>query len=124
MNKLRHIARRFMRHPHREKLALLVLMMIFVLGLIFGLTVLGWWLFPVEWTGGWPSDMTPAYQETYVRAVADLFAYNRDAERARALLGGWGGDSVACSLAGRASSFEEWARLVAVAHATNGVGCK
>ncbi len=48
------------------------LLVTFILGLIIGLVVLGWWLFPVEYTGintrrtlpGIPGDLRPQYGRT------------------------------------------------------------
>ena len=31
----------------------------FVVGLLIGLVVLGWWLWPVQWTDAGPSDLRP-----------------------------------------------------------------
>ena len=31
----------------------------FVVGLFIGLVVLGWWLWPVQWTDAGPSDLRP-----------------------------------------------------------------
>ncbi len=38
-----------------------------VAGIIFGLVVLGWWLFPVRWTDAMPSDLTHDYQVDFMR---------------------------------------------------------
>jgi len=43
----------------------------FVVGLLIGLVVLGWWLWPVEWTDAAPSDLRPEYQEIYLRGAID-----------------------------------------------------
>jgi hypothetical protein len=51
----------------------------FVGGLIIGLVVLGWWLFPVQWTDAGPSDLRPEYQEIYLRMAIDSFTLNQDA---------------------------------------------
>ena len=34
----------------------------FILGLIIGLVVLGWWLWPVQWTDATPGQLAPEYQ--------------------------------------------------------------
>lgn len=54
----------------------------FVLGLIIGLPVLGWGLFPVEW-----KDATPAYlrgdlKQDYLRMAIDSYARNQDRQQA------------------------------------------
>lgn len=44
----------------------------FLIGAIFGLIVLGWWLFPVQWTDAEPSDLIEASQIDWINmAVAE-----------------------------------------------------
>jgi hypothetical protein len=50
----------------------------FVIGLIIGLPVLGWWLFPVEWKDAGPQELSLASQTDYVQLVADSFASTAD----------------------------------------------
>ena len=56
----------------------------FVFGLIIGLPVLGWWLFPVEWIDAGPVDLAPAEQAEYVQMVADSFVLTGDVLKAQA----------------------------------------
>lgn len=56
----------------------------FVLGLIIGLFVLGWWLWPVEWTDAGPVDLRPDAREDYLRMAIDSFAVNGNNALARA----------------------------------------
>ncbi|MEZ4517490.1 MAG: hypothetical protein R3C44_11880 [Chloroflexota bacterium] len=66
------------------------LLVTFILGLIIGLVVLGWWLFPVEYTGATPAGLFPEYQTLYVRNVAELFSFDNNQEKVRAALRlGW-----------------------------------
>ncbi len=51
----------------------------FVVGLLIGLVVLGWWLWPVQWTDAGPSDLRPEFQETYLRMAIDSYTLNQDA---------------------------------------------
>jgi len=51
----------------------------FVVGLLIGLVVLGWWLWPVQWTDAAPSDLRVEYQETYLRMAIDSYTLNQDA---------------------------------------------
>ena len=51
----------------------------FVVGLLIGLVVLGWWLWPVQWTDAGPSDLRIEYQETYLRMAIDSYTLNQDA---------------------------------------------
>jgi hypothetical protein len=65
----------------------------FVVGLIVGLVVLGWGLFPVEWTDAAPGDLTEAFQREWVQMTADSYALNQNADLARTRLGALGDDA-------------------------------
>ena len=54
-----------------------------VIGTLFGLVILGWWLFPVQWTDAIPADLTHNYQVDYLRMSIDSFAVNGDAALAQ-----------------------------------------
>ena len=51
----------------------------FIVGLLIGLVVLGWWLWPVQWTDAGPSDLRPEFQETCLRMAIDSYTLNQDA---------------------------------------------
>jgi hypothetical protein len=55
----------------------------FIIGLAVGLVVLGWWLWPVKWVGGTFSNLQPADQQEYLRAVIDSYNLNSDSELAQ-----------------------------------------
>lgn len=99
----------------------------FLLGLIIGLPILGWWLWPVQWTDATPGQLAPEYQEIYVRNVAELYAFTGSTSMVTQALGGWAGDvtgdEVACSLAASATDPAERARLEATATVINPAGC-
>ena len=101
----------------------LAVLVAFIAGLIIGLVVLGWGLFPVQYTGADPSGLFPEYQTIYVRNAADLYAFDNNQERLRAALSGWGGDAVACEMAQASLDPADQQRLVAAATIVNGVGC-
>ena len=54
----------------------------FVLGTIFGLVVLGWVVWPVEWTDAAPNQLHPGYQELYLRMAIESYATTGDAAAA------------------------------------------
>ena len=54
----------------------------FILGSIFGLVVLGWWVWPVEWTNATPEYLSTEWQEEYLRMTIEAFAYNGDTQTA------------------------------------------
>jgi hypothetical protein len=55
----------------------------FILGLIIGLVVLGWWLFPVEYTDAAPANLHPGYQEEYLRMAIDSYTLRPDDQLAK-----------------------------------------
>ena len=55
----------------------------FVVGLIIGLVVLGWWLWPVQWTDAGPNDLRAEYKEIYLRMAIDSYTVNPDAALAQ-----------------------------------------
>lgn len=95
----------------------------FIAGLIIGLVVLGWGLFPVEYTGADPSGLFDEYQATFVRNAAELYAFDNNQDKLRAALQGWGGDAVACELAQNSLDPADRQRLVAAATIVNSTGC-
>lgn len=95
----------------------------FVIGLIIGLVVLGWYVWPVEWTDATPAQLAPEYKSAYVKMTADLYSLTGNAEIVQQALGGWGGDVEACNLAETTADAGERARLEAVATVVNGAGC-
>ncbi len=64
----------------------------FLLGVVLGLVVLGWQVWPVQWRDALPADLRADYQSTYLSMAADSYAQNGDAElalqRVVALTGG------------------------------------
>ena len=47
-------------------------------GLIFGLFILGWWLWPVKWVDGSPSYLRADYKQNYLCMTIDSFIRNND----------------------------------------------
>jgi len=58
----------------------------FLLGLIVGLPILGWSVWPLRISNAAPSDMAAAYQQQYIAMAADSYSLNGDADLARARL--------------------------------------
>jgi hypothetical protein len=73
----------------------------FLAGLFVGLVVLGWWLWPVQWTDARPADLQEAWRRTYLLMVADSYAQNADAEQARQRLVGLEGPGRSAAQIGR-----------------------
>ena len=55
----------------------------FVLGLLIGLVVLGWGLWPVQWTNAGPADLRKDAQLTYLRMSIDSYTLTQDAAAAQ-----------------------------------------
>ena len=55
----------------------------FVLGLVIGLAVLGWWLWPLEWTDAAPEHLSNDQKVEYVQLVADSFVLTGDIQKAK-----------------------------------------
>jgi hypothetical protein len=68
----------------RERLENPVIAGIFglIIGLVIGWFVIGWGIWPVQWTNGAPSDLAPIWQEDYLRAAIDSFSQTGDTEAA------------------------------------------
>ncbi len=49
-----------------------------LLGLVLGLVVLGWWLWPVEWVDAAPSQLQNEYKRDYLCMVIDSYVRNHD----------------------------------------------
>jgi hypothetical protein len=92
----------------------------FVAGLLLGWMVIGWWLWPVQWTNSEPWHLRPRHQRTFVRLVAEDYWQTGDISRAREALAGWDKEALAELLAtmeNQASSTEERQHLIALAEA-------
>ena len=70
----------------------------FVIGIFIGLFVLGWWLWPVQWTDADPADLRSDAREQYLRMAIDSYSTTSDAVEAQkrwAELGGTAGETMA-----------------------------
>lgn len=55
----------------------------FLAGVLIGLVVLGWGVWPVKWVDASPADLREEYRHTYLWMAADSYAQTGDAELAR-----------------------------------------
>jgi hypothetical protein len=55
-----------------------------LVGIFIGLVILGWWLYPVQWTNASPADLSPDTQVAFLRTCIDAYGYNGDAAQAKA----------------------------------------
>jgi len=55
----------------------------FVIGLLFGLVVLGWWVWPVKWVNASPADLRPDYRQTYLQMAVEAYALTGDQKVAK-----------------------------------------
>lgn len=65
----------------------------FVVGAIFGLVVLGWWLWPVQWTDAPPSALSYDAKVQYMRMAIEAYGQNLDPARATARFESVGDDA-------------------------------
>jgi predicted flap endonuclease-1-like 5' DNA nuclease len=61
---------------------LVVFIVCLIIGLIVGVFVLGYWLFPVQWTNSAAFNLRPDLQEDWLRAAIDSYVANQDASLA------------------------------------------
>ncbi len=54
-----------------------------ILGLILGLFLLGWWLFPVEWTEATPEQLSQVWKAEFLRMSVAGYSLNGDAVQAK-----------------------------------------
>jgi hypothetical protein len=90
----------------------------FVVGLIVGWIVIGWWLWPVKWNNTEPWLLRPELQKTYVELVAEDYWHTNDLSRARDALAGWDEEAltqILATLQAEASTPEKRQHLTALA---------
>jgi hypothetical protein len=60
-----------------------------VIGVIIGLPILGWYVFPVQWYDADPFDLRQEHKEAYISMLADSYTLNTNAALARQRIAGW-----------------------------------
>jgi hypothetical protein len=95
----------------------------FVVGLVIGLVVLGWGLFPLEFSDANPDYLSQAYKDNYIRAVANAYSFDNNTQNVNEALSGWAGVEAACDIASRTTDPNEAQRYNALASVVNGTDC-
>lgn len=98
----------------------------FVVGLLIGLVVLGWWLMPVEWVDAGPGDMADGFQQIYLENLALRYSVDPTAatrpEYYTQALGNWPDAlDTACAMAATSTFSAEM--QVFITSVLNSAGC-
>ncbi|UCG23301.1 MAG: hypothetical protein JSW55_14250 [Chloroflexota bacterium] len=103
---------------------ILVGIVAFLVGWAIGLFLFGWVIWPVEYTGAKPQDISESDRQTYIIAMADLFAFQGNQDRMQQTFSDWpNADQEICELANETADSDEALRLNALALTLNGTGC-
>jgi hypothetical protein len=109
---------RFSKLISRSRVYFLVLA--FAVGVLLGWLVIGWWLWPVQWSNSQPWQLSPQHQRTFVHLLAEDYWQTSDISQAREALAGWDEEDLArllSTMQNQASSSEERQHLAALAEA-------
>src|SRR5512147_370859 len=71
----------------------------FLAGLFIGLIVLGWWLWPVQWSDAAPKHLRADLQEDYLRMAIDSYARTPDEDLVGRVVDGLGKENAVALLA-------------------------
>jgi len=108
----------------RQGRYILVGIIAFLIGWAIGLFLFGWVIWPVEYTGARPHDLTESHQETYLIAMADLYAYQGNQERMQETFSDWPDvEQEICQLYNETADPDEALRLNALAQVVSGSDC-
>lgn len=66
-----------------------LLPLVFGAGLLLGWLVIGWWLWPIQWTNSNPWQLQAKFQRTYVTLVAEEYWRTSNVFEAQESLAGW-----------------------------------
>ena len=61
----------------------------FLAGVLLGWLVIGWWLWPVQWTDAAPWHLSPQHQRVYVSLIADDYSQSANVATVTQALTGW-----------------------------------
>ena len=68
---------------------LLILITVFCAGMVLGWLVIGWWLWPVEWTSYHPEQSSGNYQQMLINWAADRYWQTGDAAQIQPAFANW-----------------------------------
>ncbi|MCL4393798.1 MAG: hypothetical protein M1482_03145 [Chloroflexi bacterium] len=69
--------------------------MTYVAGMLLGWLVIGWWLWPVQWTTYTPGQSSADYEHLFVNWAANRYWETKDAAQARQAFATWNRDDLA-----------------------------
>ena len=119
------IARYFRRLVQEFKQAKTAVLISFSIGAAIGLCWLGWYVFPVEWTGGSYTDLRDEDKIAVIEVMADLNAYDPQTPQVMKIGRYWPEMSDwACAIARQEADPAQRARLGSLAWRQNGYGCQ
>ncbi len=97
----------------------------FTIGWAIGLFLFGWGIWPVEYTGAAPDDLSLDDQKIYLVALADLYSFDNNSNRVKNALQNWpNADQAICSYASESQNQAQESRLQSLAIiVNNGQGC-
>lgn len=96
----------------------------FAIGIVIGLVVLGWWVFPVQWTHVPYIMLGDNEKALLLDMTSDLNAYNPQSPQVQRLANEWGEiDDLACEVAIQETDPARQVQLMALAYQINGIGC-
>lgn len=72
-----------------KKPVLAILIAVFAIGMLLGWLVIGWWLWPVEWTDYHPEQTSSDYQQMLVKWAADRYWQTGDATQVQQAFADW-----------------------------------
>jgi hypothetical protein len=91
----------------------------FLIGLLIGWWVIGWGIWPVQWTNALPPDLRAGERDEYLTMVAESYAASGNADMARSRLATWSPQALSQDLANLqtrlASNPQQVAKVLALA---------
>ncbi len=106
----RKLRRYAVQHPRQYTLY------VFAVGLLIGLLVLGWGLWPVQWVDATPAQLAEYDRNILLMTTSELFAFDNNTGKVQQALSYWHGEGYACELIPKVD-FESQLRLMAMVFA-------